>query len=185
MNRRFLHSLFFINSLLLLLVLASCASQPKTPIANADFKGPTLAAVRANPDMFLDQRVRWGGSIAGVENRRDVTLVEIVQHPLLDSGRPRSSTTSAGRFIARIPGFLDPAIYAKDRQLTVVGALQPSIERNIGKYPYQYPVVVADTYQLWKDTDKSRVIYYYPDPFWGFHGSFRRFNWGWYPPYRY
>lgn len=180
-----LRSLFLLSGPLWLFVLASCATQPKTPIANADFKGPTLAAVRANPESFLDQRVRWGGSIAGVENRRDATLVEIVQHPLSDGGRPRSSTTSAGRFIARIPGFLDPAIYAKDRQLTVVGTLQPSIERTIGQYPYRYPVVAADTYQLWKEADDSRVIYYYPDPFWGFHGSYRRFNWGWYPPYRY
>jgi outer membrane lipoprotein len=185
MNCRFLPNLLLLSRLLGLLVLASCASQPKTPIANADFKGPTLAAVRANPDIFLDQRVRWGGSIARVENRRDDTLVEIVQHPLLDSGRPRSSTTSAGRFIARIPGFLDPAIYAEERQLTVVGTLQPSIARNIGEYPYQYPVVVADTFKLWKESDDSRVIYYYPDPFWGIHGSYRRFNWGWYPPYRY
>jgi outer membrane lipoprotein len=177
--------LFLLSSLFGLLVLAGCASQPKTPITNADFKGPTLAAVRENPDMFLDQRVRWGGSIAGVENRRDSTLVEMVQHPLSNSGRPRSSTTSAGRFIVLIPGFLDPAIYAKDRQLTVVGTLQPSIERNIGEYLYQYPVVAADTYRLWKESEDPRVIYYYPDPFWGFHGSFRRYNWGWYPPYRY
>lgn len=161
--------------------LAGCASQPKTPITDAGFKGPTLEAVRANPDAFLDNRVRWGGSIARVENRRTDTLVEIVEHPLFDSGRPRSVNTSAGRFIARVPGFLDPAIYAEDRQITVVGTLEPSLQRTIGEYPYRFPVVAADMHQLWSETPESRVIYYYPDPFW----SFGRYPWRWHPRYYY
>lgn len=64
--------------------LNGCASVPPVydPVQDASFQGPTLAVARAQPDAFLQTRVRWGGAIARVENRRDETWVEIVEQPL-------------------------------------------------------------------------------------------------------
>lgn len=166
-----------VGALLILLMIVGCAAQPRSPIANTAFKGPTLEAVRANPESFIGSKVRWGGTITRVENRREETWIEIVEQPLNNAGRPSSATASEGRFIARIPGFLDPAIYAQGRQLTVIGTLENSVQRNIGEYPYDFPVVAVDTYQLWEERKEPEVIYYYSDPFRGY--PYR--PWSWYP----
>lgn len=149
--------------LLVLALLGGCATPAYNPISDPDFKGPPLEQVRANPEAYVDRRVRWGGSIAGVENRRDETWVEVVEYPLSAQGRPRTSTDSGGRFIARVPGFLDPAIYARDRLITVIGTLESDIERTIGDYPYRFPVVAVDQYRLWRE--RPEAIYYPYDPF--------------------
>lgn len=152
----------------LLLLASGCAMQGGyDPIQDDEFKGPTLQAVRSADDTqsFRHTRVRWGGNIARVENRRDDTWIEIVQHNLKESGRPRSDAASEGRFIARIGGFLDPAIYAAGRQITVVGPLTDSVQRKIGEYPYQFPVVTAEQYRLWEEREEPEVILY-ADPFW-------------------
>ncbi len=108
------------------------------PIQDAHFQGPPLAAVRAQPEAFLQKPVRWGGLIARVDNQRAETLqrpvrwggliarvdnqreettLEIVEQPLDERGRPVADDESGGRFFARIPGFLDPAIYAVGRSI--------------------------------------------------------------------
>jgi len=67
--------------------------------------------------------------------------------------------------IARIPGFLDPVIYEKQREMTVTGALAEPITRTVGDFPYRYPVVDVDTYYLWAKPLPATYPYYY-DPFW-------------------
>ena len=142
--------------------LAGCASTPE-PTQPAK---PELADVRARPNDLTGTTVNWGGTIARVDNLAQATLLEIVEYPLADSGRPRTDQDSDGRFIARIDGFLDPAVYAEGRSVTVSGTLDTALQRNIGSYPYVFPVVDADRYQLWKPRQPRDVVYY-PDPFWG------------------
>jgi len=45
-----------------------------------------------------------------VENQNNSTLIEIIGRPLVGEGRPDISRPSNGRFIAEIPGFVDPVI---------------------------------------------------------------------------
>ncbi|MEE4379616.1 MAG: Slp family lipoprotein [Candidatus Competibacteraceae bacterium] len=164
---------------LAVMMLAGCAnSGGYNPLRDTAFKGPTLQTVRTElgPDSYKGSRVRWGGEIARVENQRTETWLEVVEKPLQRSGRPRDVNTSEGRFIARISGFLDPAIYAAGRQITVIGKLTDKIQRTIGEYPYQFPVVAVDNYQLWEVRRDPEVIYYH-DPFWG--------PWYWPRPYSY
>lgn len=172
--------------LCIFILLEGCTSLPEaySPISDSEFKGPNLNTVRQDPNAWKGTRVRWGGNIVKVENHRDETWIEVVEHPLYDSGRPQSSNASEGRFIARIAGFLDPAIYAQGRQITVTGAVESSIQRTIGEYPYDFPVVKVDTYRLWEKRQEPEVIYYYPDPFWNSRFWYDRF-YLWYPPYYY
>ena len=99
--------------------LVGCTTVPPVydPIQDANFQGPTLAVARARPDAFLQTRVRWGGAVARVENRRDETWVEIVEQPLAENGWPTGADASAGHFLARFSGFLDPAFYAAGRSI--------------------------------------------------------------------
>ncbi|MBK8185193.1 MAG: Slp family lipoprotein [Candidatus Competibacteraceae bacterium] len=158
---------FYWFGLLLVGWLAGCAIPPPVhdPIQDANFQGPTLAAVRAQPEAFLQAPVRWGGGIARVENRRNETWLEIVEERLGERGWPIGSDDSVGRFLARIPSFLDPAIYAIGRRVTVVGRLTDMTSGQVGDYRYTYPVVTVEHYRLWPVRRPPEVIYV-PDPFW-------------------
>lgn len=150
--------------LILSILLGGCAAYG--PRGEVGPIGPALSEVRGNPDAYFGTLVRWGGSIARVENRRDETWIEVVEHRLNANGYPQPSVASDGRFIARIPGFLDPAVYAEGRLLTVAGTVESTTRRNIGEYPYTFPVVAADEYRLWEERRERDVIYYYPYDYW-------------------
>ncbi|HXH04712.1 MAG TPA: Slp family lipoprotein [Candidatus Competibacteraceae bacterium] len=162
----------------LVLLSAGCAQTPYNPITDRDFKGPTLARALSDEKALLGSRVRWGGAIAKVENEAKETWIEVVEHPLAEDGWPRAGSASSGRFLGRVVGFLDPAIYAPGRLWTVVGTLEASQQRNIGAYPYRYPVVAVEQHQLWPERRRPDVIYL-RDPF---YDPFYRPYW-WYRPY--
>lgn len=147
------------------LLLAGCASTP-TALQNAPAESPPVATVRERPESYVGERVRWGGTIAGVINRQSETLLVIVARPLRDNGRPYADAGSPGRFLARVPGFLDPAVYGEGRSLTVVGTIAGSEVRAIGDYPYRYPVVRADSYHLWEPLPPPRPAHCFHSPFW-------------------
>lgn len=132
------------------LLLCACASTVPE-IIRAPLPGsPQLTQVRQEPRAYLDVRVRWGGTIASIENEAERTAMQIVGRPLAGSGRPRIEEESQGRFLAVVPGFLDPAVFEQGREVTVVGTLRGSAKKNIGEYPYEFPVVVARDVYLWQ-----------------------------------
>ena len=152
-------------ALFLLALLTACASQVPVAIREPITGAPDVQGARAANTEFIGKRVRWGGVIANVENRKQDTWIELVDRPLNRFGRPDDSDKSGGRFIARIPGFLDPVIYEKQREMTVTGALAEPITRAVGDFLYRYPVVDVDTYYLWAKPLPATYPYYY-DPFW-------------------
>jgi outer membrane lipoprotein len=152
-------------ALLLALALAGCASEVPRPIREAPAGNILLAQTLKNPEQHRGAAVRWGGAISSVENRRDETWIEIVERSLDADGQPRDTDKSAGRFLARVQGFLDPAIFAPKRLVTVAGALEGVSTRTIGEHPYTYPVVRADSTHLWPVPTKMEHPYYYP-PYW-------------------
>lgn len=150
---------------MLAFMATSCASQPPEAIRAAPPRNPTLTEVRTNIDAFVDTRVRWGGTIANVRNLETETLVDIVARELTKQGRPKKTDKSQGRFQARIAEFIDPVVYEQGRDLTVVGVIEGGETRNIGQYPYRYPVVAVQQYYLWEPVSQ-RLPYDYYDPWW-------------------
>ncbi len=66
-------------------------------------------------------------------------------------GEPVAADDSLGRFMVRVEGFLDPAIYRPNRDVTVYGSLEKPIEQTVGERPYTFPVVRSRTPYLWPD----------------------------------
>jgi outer membrane lipoprotein len=167
-------------ALFLTLLLAGCASDIPRPIREVPAGNIPLEQALKNPEQRRGTAVRWGGAISSVENRRDETWIEIVERPLDGGGQPRDTDKSAGRFLARVQGFLDPAIFAPKRLVTVAGALEGVSTRTIGEHLYTYPVVRADSTYLWPVPPKTEQPYYYPpywyDPWypWGYPYPYRR-----------
>ncbi len=161
---------------LVALWLAGCATTPDPIRDTAD--GPPLADVVAAPERFAGERVRWGGTIASVENRAEETRVYVVARELYPSGRPRPADVSSGRFVALLPGFHDPVIFAPGRELTAVGVLQAATTARIGEFEYLYPVLSAETHRLWPRRETYPPYVYPPYPYY-YHDP-------WYPyPYPY
>ena len=156
-------------------MLVGCAATVPEAIRETPPGNPSPVEVRANPEQFVGARVRWGGSIASVDNRKEQTWIEVVARQLQDNGRPESGDTSFGRFLARIDGFVDPSIYSDEREITVVGTLRDSVRRTIGEYPYLYPVVEVSSHHLWPRELRAPARYY--DPYW-----YDPWYDPWYPP---
>lgn len=167
--------------------LIGCASTPET-IPEPAAGSPDPAQVRSHPERYNGEQVRWGGTIAGVENREDTTLIEVVARELDSRGRPRASDRSPGRFLAVVDGFLDPAIYAADRSLTVTGTVAGTTVRPVGEHDYTYIRVEVTGHHLWPrelSADYADRRYRYPPPYYydPWYDPWHPYHRGW--PYYY
>ncbi|MGD8710609.1 MAG: Slp family lipoprotein, partial [Ectothiorhodospiraceae bacterium] len=106
--------------------LSACATLPES-LSGAPAQSPDLPTVQVHTERYTGTRVLWGGTIAGVENRADSTLLEVVARPLDAEGRPDRDAASQGRFLATVKGFLDPAVFEKKRSITVVGTVEGTV----------------------------------------------------------
>ncbi len=149
--------------LFVVLLATGCATDIPQAIGERPPQDLGLAQARAAGQAALGRYVRWGGTIAGVENRAAETWVEIVERRLYRGGRPQQSDASGGRFLARVGYFLDPAVYAAGREVTVAGNVDAFVTRPIGDYPYGYVVLKAEVIYLWPPLPEPDPYYY---PYW-------------------
>jgi outer membrane lipoprotein len=133
-------------SLLTALFAAGCASPVPLAIRQGPPDSPTPAAVRTQPGDHAGRAVRWGGVLIATGNRADATRLTVLARPLASDGKPGAGDASLGRFIAVVPEFLDPQVYAPDRLITVTGTLRGSETGRVGEHSYTDPVVAA---QAW------------------------------------
>ncbi len=167
-------------ALMLPALFAGCASIPSAVDGELGADPPTPSQVRANPAAYEGMSVRWGGQIATVVNKPQTTVIEVVSRELTRTGRPRETDSSYGRFVAVIPGFLDPAIYRTGRALTVFGTVDGVETRKVGDYDYPHPRVAVVGQHLWERRPDPPPAY--RDP-WMYHDPWHR-PWyydPWYP----
>lgn len=159
--------------LLVVLFLSGCASRIPRDIRTAPVPNPMLSAVTVHADAFKNQPVRWGGTILSVMNHEKDTEIEILAKELGRSGKPVEGDSFLGRFLARVEGFVDPAIYAHGRSLTVSGWVDSVVSREIGQKPYNYPVIRVKTLYLWpREPEYVYPAYYYPYGYYGAYGYY-------------
>jgi len=159
-----------------LLLLAGCAGSLPPTLRDARVSQVTVAAAHAH-QAPAGVHVRWGGVISKINNTPKATWVQIISKPLRHSGRPRRVRFSEGRFLARVPGFLDPDVYAVGRKITVVGVFSGYEKDPIGSYLYDFPVVRTHAIYLWPPRPRRR--YYYGSPWALGIGLGPAFGWGW------
>ncbi len=146
----------------ILVFMVGCASLPATLITKSNDPITDLTVILQHPKANQDKEVRLGGVIASIRNEQQQTRIEMVAMPLTADGRPILHVQSQGRFIAYIPGFLEPIEYAKGRLLTVVGQFSGDEKGKIGQYSYSFPVVKVSGQQLWQVQQQLQL----DDPFW-------------------
>lgn len=132
--------------LLLAVVLSGCASSPFSDAGYVPALGPADAL---RGDVATGQRMLWGGRIVGVVNTAEATEIEVLALPLDRSDRPRGAAEGGVRFVVRQTGFLEPMNYAPGRLVTVLGRFDGIVERPVGEYLIDQPVIDARRIELW------------------------------------
>ena len=92
----------------------------------------------------------------------------VLQIPLDAYGSPGEEERSAGRFIARAPGYADKEIYEKGRLITIAAEIAGKQTQPLDEIQYTYPVVEVKEMHLWKPAAHYREPYVYDH--WYMHG---------------
>lgn len=164
----------------------SCASFPFETTVEPD-KAVAFSDAFKNTEAYEGSPVIWGGVIIETVPRACDTLIIIRQAELDFQNRPKNPDISAGRFIARSEGFLDPAIYSSGREITVAGIITGTEKRPVGEYLFTYPLVDIREIKLWEKRSEAFRSYdpmYMPPPFFFWHPHYLHpYPW-YYSPYR-
>ncbi len=131
-----------------LLMLAACAPAPiyKT---SADVVTAVPFQVAQSPENFNNRDVVWGGRIVQVKVLADHSEVELLAYPLDSSQRPKANDSGNGRFIAVMPGYVEPLDYPAGALMTVAGKLDGSRAGKVGEAEYVFPLVGVAQSHVW------------------------------------
>jgi outer membrane lipoprotein len=160
-------------------LLSACTTIPE------QLKGDYVALTPDNTgEANLQTPVRWGGVILETRPENNYTCFEVLSRKLQTSMRPQDNDQASGRFIACKPGFYDPEIFEKGREVTLTGKIIHMDTRKVGEYDYHFPVVDIEFMILWPErVDRIYYDYYgmYPPYYWHYpyYGAYWR-----YPYYR-
>jgi len=117
-------------------------------------------------DGYLGQTVILGGYVIETENREALTLIKVLHSPLDMTDSPGAKDSSLGRFIVVYDGFLDPAVYTKDRRVTVAGVVEPPEVQRIGTKDVKY--LKLRSREIYLHTEKGPDCYdhgYWSQPY--------------------
>lgn len=133
------------------MAVAGCASSPfPEDLARSADRALTLRELRSDPAAaHVGARVILGGEVLATTPKPGETEIEVLSRTLGAGDVPERGDSTAGRFLVRTPEFLDPAVYAPGRRLTVLGTVAGRSERRVGDLPYVYPVIGALRIKLW------------------------------------
>jgi outer membrane lipoprotein len=156
----------WLRPVLLAVLVAGCATAfPDAVMRTVDTR-ITVDELLRDPAARKGARVILGGDILAVQPRSGLTEIEILARRLRGDDSPERSDRSPGRVLLHTAEFLDPAVYAPGRRITVIGEVTGVEERKIGEVPYRYPVITVERIRLWPQ-DVVLGPAYYPYP-WGF-----------------
>lgn len=137
-----------LSTLALTSALAACAPAPLYKTGTAQVNA-TPQQVATSPANFKGSQVVWGGSVISVKNLADHSEVEILAYPLDASQRPRLKEPAIGRFIALVPGFVEPMNYPQGALVTLRGTLDGARAGEVGQAGYAFALVRSEAMHRW------------------------------------
>jgi outer membrane lipoprotein len=155
-------------TLISFIIVTGCVSRVVPPELRPDVnRSITFEELVRDPDRYKGELLVLGGVILSSENRQDGSEIEVMQRPLTRTDRPKEVDETGGRFIALHPGYLETAVYGKERRVTVLGEVSGREERVIGELTYPYPVIEIRKIRLWTEIAETMNPYppYWYDPF--------------------
>jgi outer membrane lipoprotein len=153
--------------ILAIITSVSCSPLSKETMKQVDQTLTLKDILKNTTDQYKGKMVLWGGVIVETINRPDETVIIVTQTTLDYEKRPINLDQSEGRFIVKKIGFLDPAIYATGRTITVAGEVSGKEDLPLGEIRYVYPVVTAAQLVLWERHEYPSYYYnpWYSEPY--------------------
>ena len=161
-TRRSIGALFVV----ILMTGGGCAHVVSKDVRNQVDEGITFRQVFQSPDAYKGKVVVWGGVIINMTHQKEGTLVEVLQKPLEMDGQPEDVDRSEGRFLAFHKGFMDDALFAKGRRITVAGEVIGSRKMPIGEDRVHLPFITTREVYLWPERSTERYVPYWYYPGW-------------------
>jgi outer membrane lipoprotein len=146
--------------LALVVLLGGCATAFPPEVMRTVDTRVTAEELRRDPLAHKAERVIVGGEILATRPRQGETEIELLARRLEGDHSPERSDRSPGRLLLRSPDFLDPAVYAAGRRITVVGEVTGVEDRKVGELPYRYPTIAAERIRLWPKEELTGPAYY-------------------------
>lgn len=137
------------------LALVACAPAPIYQNATAAITA-TPSQVAQSPERYAGNQVIWGGRIVQVSNFADHSEIEMLGYPLDTSQRPRVSDSGGGRFIAVMPGYVEPLDYPAGALMTLSGKLHGSRAGSVGEAAYVFPLVTVAQSHVWTPQEMAQ-----------------------------
>jgi outer membrane lipoprotein len=138
-----------------LLMLAACAPAPIYKTTGAAVTAAPFQ-VAQTPEQFSGNEVIWGGRIVQVKVFSDHSEIELLAYPLDSSQRPKANDSGNGRFIAVMPGYVEPLDYPSGALMTVDGKLNGSRAGKVGEADYVFPLVGVAQSHVWTTEEMNK-----------------------------
>lgn len=136
-------------------LLAACAPAPIYHAPPGTLAATPMQVAQA-PERYARGQVIWGGTVVSVKNLAQGTEIEVLAFPLDSSQRPRLKDNAAGRFIAVMPGYVEPLNYPSGAPVTVSGTLNGSRAGQVGQASYVFPLVQVTQSHRWTADEMQR-----------------------------
>jgi outer membrane lipoprotein len=140
---------------LLLCGLNGCAAALSQEARDQVTLDMAFGEIIKDPQRYTGEVVALGGRIITTTPRDGLTELVVLQLPLEAGWRPKLEGQSKGRFLVQTTDFLDPAVYAPHRLITLVGKLKGVQVRPLGETHYHYPELSLIEMKLWPE-EKTR-----------------------------
>ncbi len=137
-------------TLFALFAISACASRPamKSEFLEQGIRDVSPVVVAQNPGLFEGKLFILGGIIENTSVSDEGTVIQAVDVPVVADGRPESALVMEGRYLAvwpRANGALDPAVYGKDKYISLAGYFTGLREKT--------PVFQIAQIRIWKKPD--------------------------------
>ena len=124
---------------------------------------PDYAAVSANPQHYVGRSLLLGGSIAGVNNSKEGSLLEILRWDVNRWGEPLALSEQGDRFLVQTREPLDDRLYSRGRLVTLGATLRGTATIVINDREEQVPLFDLLEMHLW-ETPFRYGLHPNPDP---------------------
>ncbi len=131
---------------------AGCARPFPSSVLDRVDNSISFADLIKDSQKYKGKWVMLAGIIVFTKTEKDgSTSIEIVQKPADSEGKPLRTDETGGRFIAASKLFLDPEVYQRGREVSVVGEVIGDTVRPLDEMLYRYPLLKVEALHLWEE----------------------------------
>ncbi len=133
----------------MLLMVQACSYAISPALVKKADATISFESLERDPESYHGKIIILGGIITQTTTVKQGSLIEVVQKPLDYWGKPQRTDKSGGKFLVYSATYLDPLVYAPEREITVAAEIEGVRSTMLGDVEYSYPIVLSRELKLW------------------------------------